>query len=264
MPAFPVPYIPVPEPPEQGTTQYRLRPVELPGFSGPLDLLLSLIEEERLDVAAISLASVTDQYLKHLESAENLSPEHLADFLVVASTLLLLKSRRLFPDLALTEEEEERVASLESQLREYRRFREAGLALVDLWNRGVVLAAREGFQGLPPAFYPPPGFTIAQFRESIGTVVSNLPRLGMLAQEVVRRIVSIEERIRDIQGRITAHARFAFEDVQRSAGSKLEIIVSFLALLELVKQRLVVAEQTGAFRDILVLRPEPHGPPEHT
>lgn len=239
---------PVSEPPRQ----YKLQPISVEGFEGPLDLLLSLIEGGQFDISRVSLASVTDQYLARVRSLNNVPPEHLADFLVVAATLLLLKSKRLFPDLALTEEEEEQVASLEEQLREYRRFREAAKSFVRLWNRGQSLHARAAFLGVGATFYPPPAFDRAALREAMGLVLMNLPRLDLAAQEVIRRVLSIEERIRDIQARVRAHTAVSFQDVAKSGASKLDVIVSFLALLELVKQQLVTAEQTGEFRDILL------------
>lgn len=232
---------------------YRLHPVSVPGFEGPLDLLLSLIEGEKLDISAISLASVTDQYVARLKAMERFPVEHLADFLVVAATLLLLKSKRLFPDLALTEEEEENIASLEEQLREYQRFRQAAKRFAQVWG-SAPLWARESFQGVTAAFYPPPGFGISEMRAAMDSVLERLPKLEALEEDVVRRVISIEERIREIQSRIAAEAKTTFSALARTAASKVEVIVSFLALLELVKQQIVVAEQRSAFRDIVVKR----------
>lgn len=208
-----------------------------------------------MDISAISLASVTDQYLARLRSVSDLPPEHLAEFLVVAATLLLLKSRKLFPELPLSEEEEVSIASLEEQLREYRRFRDAARTFLQRWNQGLVSYARESFLGLTVTFYPPPNVDRSSLRAAMDTVLQNLPRLDVLPQDVLRRVVSIEERILDIQQRLTEHARITFESMRSSTASKLDVIVSFLALLELVKQRLVAVEQPQAFHDILVTRP---------
>ena len=238
----------------EDSSAYTLHPVSVPGFDGPLDLLLSLIEEGKLDISGISLAAVTDQYLGRLRIMGELSPEHLADFLVVTATLLLLKSRKLFPELPLSEEEETSIASLEAQLREYRRFRDAARNLVQRWNQGLIAYPRESFLGLTVTFYPPPNADPASLRAAMDSVVQNLPRLDTLPQDVLRRVVSLEERIRDIQQRLTTHAHVSFDSMRSSTASKLEVIVSFLALLELVKQRLVAVEQPDAFRDILVTR----------
>ncbi|TSC64087.1 MAG: segregation and condensation protein A [Parcubacteria group bacterium Gr01-1014_106] len=236
------------------TAAYTLHPVSVPGFEGPLDLLLTLIEEGKLDISAISLATVTEQYLTRLRGARELPPEHLAEFLVVAATLLLLKSRKLFPDLRLSEEEETSIASLEAQLREYRKFRDAARTLAQQWHAGRTMHGRESFLGFTAAFYPPPQTDGQWFRSTIETVVQNLPKLDVLPHDVLRRVVSLEERINDMQSRLMKEARMSFESMRASTRSKVDVIVSFLALLELVKQRIVAVEQTGAFRDILVTR----------
>lgn len=238
----------------EASASYILHPVSIPGFEGPLDLLLTLIEEGKLDISTVSLATVTDQYLTRLRGASELPPEHLAEFLVVAATLLLLKSRKLFPDLQLSDEEETSIASLEAQLREYRKFRDAARTLTQQWNASMTMYGRESFLGFTATFYPPPQTDGQWFRSAIETVLQNLPRLDVLPQDVLRRVVSLEERIKDIQGRLLSHAKISFESMRTSATSKIDVIVSFLALLELVKQRLVAVEQPGAFHDILVTR----------
>lgn len=237
---------------------YRFHPITVPGFEGPLDLLLSLIEEEHLDITGISLAAVTDQYLIRINKIPNPLPEHLADFLVVAATLLLIKSKRMFPALALTDDEEKQATSLEWQLKEYRRFREAAKEFIHLWSRGRELHARDSFRGVAATFFPPAGVDVPELRSALARVIAYLPAFESLAHEVVRRVVSIEEQIRDIQTRIGAHIHCTFQEVARSATTRVEVIVSFLALLELVKQRLVVAEQASAFRDILVRQTGEH------
>lgn len=236
------------------TASYTLHPVSIPGFEGPLDLLLTLIEEGKLDISAISLATVTDQYLTRLRGISEFPPEHLAEFLVVAATLLLLKSRKLFPDLQLSEEEETSISSLEAQLREYRKFRDAARALAQQWSAGMTMYGRESFLGFTAAFYPPPQTDGQWFRSAMEAVIQNLPRLDVLPQDILRRVVSLEERIKDIQERLMTQAQVTFESMHGPATSKVDVIVSFLALLELVKQRLVAVEQPRPFHDILVTR----------
>lgn len=233
---------------------YTLDPVEIPGFLGPLDLLLTLIEEGKMDIGTISLTAVTDQYLARVRAAGDVPPEHLAEFLVVAATLLLLKSRKLFPAFSLSEEEEERIASLEEQLREYRKFREASKQFIQLWSQGTFLYPREGFHGIQVTFYPPTNVDVSALVAAMHTVVRNLPRWELLTEEIVQRVVSMEERIRDIERRVTEQTQTTFQTIAAGAQSRLELIVSFLALLELVKQRLVSVQQRDAFRDILVAR----------
>lgn len=231
-----------------------LHPVTVQGFEGPLDLLLSLIEEGRLDIGSVSLAAVTEQYLERIKAPGAVPPEHLADFVLVAATLLLLKSKRLFPDLALTEEEEARVVNLEEQLKEYRKFRTVGKEFIRLWERGILLHSKARFLGMATIFSPPVGLEAAGLRSAQASVLDHLPHFEVLAEEVVRQVVSLEERIRDIEARIAQRPSLKFREVAQGAGSRVEVIVSFLALLELVKQRIVAAEQPRPFRDILVSR----------
>lgn len=238
----------------QSDEEYSLRPVSVEGFEGPLDLLLSLIEKGKFDVSRISLANVTDQYLVRIREGNNIPPEHLADFLVVAATLLLLKSKKLFPELELTEEEEEQVESLEEQLREYQRFRAAAKQFMSLWNEGRVMYARKTYTNIEPSFYPPPSYDIATLSNLIGSVVLNLPKMDVIAEGMVKRIISIEERIKDFQERIGEKAKISFKNMAKSKSSKREVIVSFLALLELVKQKFVSVEQRQEFEDILIER----------
>ena len=87
---------------ESPARRYALHPVSVPGFEGPLDLLLTLIETEELDVSRVSLSAVTEQYLDRIKQLRDVPPEHLADFLLVAATLLLIKSKHLFPDFVLS------------------------------------------------------------------------------------------------------------------------------------------------------------------
>lgn len=206
-----------------------------------------------MDLSAISLAAVTDQYLKHLRELR-VPPEQLAAFLVVAATLLLLKSRKLFPELRLSGQEEERMVSLEEQLREYRAFREAAKGLGLNWNRGVLLYARASFQNLLAAFYPPPDLGPRELRTAIDRVLFALPQVERLAEDVWKHVVSLEERAKDIQQRLVSQVSTSFSSLAGRSSSKLEVIVSFLALLELVKQQIVAVEQHGAFRDILLSR----------
>lgn len=139
---------------------------------------------------------------------------------------------------------------------EYQRFRAAAKQFHALWSKDIILWPRESFLGVAAAFYPPPGLRPSDLRGALDLVLAHLPTLTLLAEEVLRRVVSIEERIRAIQSRIQDRAQATFRELADGASNKVELIVSFLALLELVKQRAVSAEQPGSFGDILVRRHE--------
>jgi len=234
-----------------------LHSVTVSGFEGPLDLLLELIEQEKLDVTLVSLAHVTNQYLERLRNIEKISPEDLAQFLVVAARLILLKSKRLLPQFVLTPEEEESIASLEEQLREYQKFRAKARVLRDWWSSRARLFARTGTLGVAVAFYPPPALNPPSLFGAITNVVSGLPFLEPSRAEAIAHVISLEERIRGLQVRVSEAAVTSFHDAMVKGSSKADVVVSFLALLELVKQRVLLVEQTTAFRDILIRKRAP-------
>src|SRR3989338_9586946 len=128
-------------------------------FEGPLELLLDLIEKEKLSISEISLAKVTDDYIRHVRSLEKIDPEALAEFLVVAAQLMLVKSRSLLPGIELTREDEVAIGELEKRLEQYQRFRDLAGKLKALEKRHAYIATREHYAGMEPIFYPPTGLT---------------------------------------------------------------------------------------------------------
>ncbi len=233
--------------------------VSVTGFEGPLDLLLELIEAETLDITQVSLAQVTDQYLQRIRMLDPLSPEDLAQFLVIAARLILLKSKRLLPELQLTAEEEESILSLEDQLREYQAFRAQARTFRPRWTSALQLHARESYRSVTATFYPPTGFVVMALQGAITTLVRGLPTFESDRAEALARVVSLEQRIRELQERVRGAAALSFRETVAKGSSRADVVVSFLALLELVKQRILVARQEGVFHDILVHRREPHG-----
>ena len=228
-----------------------LQSVTVSGFEGPLDLLLELMEAEKLDITQVSLAHVTDQYLERMRTMASMTPEDLAQFLVIAARLILLKSKRLLPQLLLTSEEEEGIVSLEAQLREYQKFRARARILRQEWLSRARLFAREGYLGLTVTFYPPPTLVPESLLAAITGVVNRLPLLATERAEAISKVVSLEERIQEIQQRVSAAAAMSFQEAVKGA-TKANVVVSFLALLELVKQRILDVEQTRVFQDILM------------
>ena len=126
--------------------------IKLEQFEGPLDLLLQLTEQEKLDITRVSLAQIADQYLEYISNAKNITLAHLADFLSVASKLILIKSKALLPLLQFTEEEEEEIKDLEHQLAEYKKFKEAAQKLNDVFHSPFTYFSRKGFIGLGNVF----------------------------------------------------------------------------------------------------------------
>lgn len=224
--------------------------VRLEQFEGPLPLLLSLIEKEKLDVTRLALSAVADQYLEHIARESDVPLPHLSQFLSVASRLLLLKSRALLPVLSFTEEEEEAIEDLEWRLREYKRYKEASVKLGTLfllWHRGF---HRESFIHVPEVFAPPSNASAESIRESFSAVLSALPLPVSLEEEVVEEVVTLEERVAFLEARIERCLETAFSDIAAESRDRIEVVVSFLALLELVRRRTFEVDQGELFGEI--------------
>lgn len=220
-------------------------------FQGPLDLLLELIEAERLDVTEISLATVAEQFIASLEQVHERNPEELADFLVVAAKLLLIKSRVLLPYLTLDGEDDGR--DLARQLKMYRLYYDAAKVLRRLLRRRHVLYPR---QELPPVpvFSPPERLAVTDLAQAFRVILTRLEPVVRLPREVLVKTVSLQQTIGRIRERLLAEARLNFSRLMGEAQTKVEVIVTFLALLELVKQRAIAVVQDDMFGDITVER----------
>jgi len=226
-----------------------LHTVRLDQFEGPLDLLLQLIEDEKLDITNVSLASVAEQYLLILRQNEQLPIDELADFLVIAARLLLLKSRLLLPNLDIEEEE----GDLEQQLKLYKEFVEASRMI----NR-IILKRRFTFvhdsplKVVEPIFHPPKGLTADGLKRLMLEVVHKVEPLVSLPESVIERTMSLHDKIRSVQGILEKAKQTSFRELLSTATSRMEIIVTFLALLELVKSRHATLHQDNAFADVTI------------
>lgn len=236
--------------------QNRSYEVDLDVFSGPLDLLLHLIEQQQLDITTVSLARVTDQYLAYLRIVEERSPDELADFVSIAARLLLIKSRALLPSpQALDDESEEDVGEdLVRQLREYRRFKQIAESL-----------GERDQQGLHTYLRTLPTSKIVQLAPRLdleGTSLDNLIAAlrDMLADEVVNGDeldvvpyrVTISQRIEHIRGFLRGGRTATFADLVAGSHSRLEVIVTLLALLEMIRSGRATAWQQGLFGNISI------------
>lgn len=224
--------------------------VKLEQFDGPLDLLLDLIEREQLDVSKVALARVTEAYLHHVEAHPEIPPEELADFLVVATRLLLLKSQLLLPFLNLGAEEP--TDDLEGQLKIYREYLEASKSIEAQIGRKRFLFVHDRLPSVDIGFAPPKKLGTDQMRALMLAVVRRLEPVFTVPQATVERIVSIHERIGHLRSLVRKAERLSFREVLGSAESRVDIVISFLALLELVKQRSVAVAQEGQFSDIVI------------
>lgn len=222
-------------------------------FEGPLDLLLDLIEKRKLLINDISLAAVTDDYMAYVSSLEDSRMRDTAQFVLIAATLLLIKSKSLLPVLALTEEEEANIEDLSEKLKLYKIYRDASAALRTIFGTHI-LYERPYKADATPVFMPDSFTTREGIMSAMQAVLVNLPKKPVLAARVsVKKVISLEEMMKSLEKRITDQFKVSFKSLAQG-GERSHVIVSFLAVLELVKQGIVMAEQEARFADFEIKR----------
>ncbi len=229
--------------------------VRLPIFEGPLDLLLHLIKRNEVQIADIPIAAITDQYLATLEAFPELNLDGAGEYLVMAATLTYIKSRMLLPAIDDDEPEEDPRTKLVEQLVEYQRFREVAVALGER-----PLLARDVFAGPGEAAAPASAGDVAPppVREaSIGDLLSAFRTVLQRLQpppshDISREEYSIQGAVRGILDRFTHRRNLEFESLFPVDAARAQVIVTFLALLELIRLNVVRAMQSERFGSIML------------
>lgn len=218
-------------------------------FQGPFDLLLDLIEKRKLFINEISLAKVTDDFVAYLETKENFPLGESAQFILVAATLLLIKSRSLLPNLELTQEEQTDIKSLETRLRIYKRIREASGGLSERFGEKLLFPTRN--RNFIESVFTPGSLSKSSLEVAIKSLVNQIPKIEKLPQVLVKKVISLEEMIERLATRVESNLKLSFKDFAGGNKSeKINVIVSFLAMLELVKRGAIHVEQQGTFDEI--------------
>jgi len=243
---------------EIALTEYR---VSLDVYEGPLDLLLHLIEREQLDITTVSLVLVTDQYLAHIARLQEVSAADLADFVVVAAQLLVIKSRALLPkpesSAGEEEEEEDPGEQLARQLIEYKKFKQAAAYLHSLEEMGLRTYPRIA---APPQIEPrlkPGEITLEELAAAFKRALEAHPPTPPADQIVAPIVVHIADCIQHLARAARRYPRIRLSTVTRHARSRIEVIVYFLAVLEMIKQQRLRAIQEQPFGDIYLEAREP-------
>ncbi|MDD4901312.1 MAG: segregation/condensation protein A [Patescibacteria group bacterium] len=225
-------------------------------FEGPLGLLVELIEKEEMDITEICLAKIADQYIDYIRSSKQIEPEEMADFLVVAAKLLLIKSKALLP--FLKGEAEEEIKEFEDQLRMYRAFLEAAKKIEALLGKKRFSFAREfNRQAIlmnVNIFSPPKKLKADDLPVLFNEIIKSVRPLESLEEKKLEQMVNIEDKILAIQQVLLNQIKISFSHILSGAQNKTEMIVSFLALLELIKQKSVVVAQGDLFGEIEINR----------
>lgn len=218
-------------------------------FEGPLDLLLELIEDEKLDITEVSLSAITDKYLNEVS---HLDPKtyDVAEFLVVAAKLIYLKSKAILPTLA-TEEEEAEIEDLKAKLEIYKKYKDAAREFGNILSKN-----QRSFPAKKPKltlakFTPPKGVDLKDLWGTFQKLLSDMPQ-ELLRQEVElpTEKITVEEKIAHLSELFEKKKKHQFSDIIRQSKSKLEAIITFLAVLELVKCKKVKVSQSSNFKDI--------------
>lgn len=228
--------------------------IEHEKFKGPLHFLLEEIEKERMSIGEFALAQITDAFLAYIKTLPLSAQEEISEFLVIASRLLLIKSRTLLPQLPLSKEEELSIDELQNRLNLLQKIRERAADLGTILKQKRYLYERESMRGVSPVFYPPAALTADDLAEVFRAVLDAIPAPKTLASKEIKNVISLEEKIVELQESLQMRAEELFSNIIKHSQDTTEIIVNFLAILELAKQKIVNIDQSEAFGDITIKR----------
>ena len=230
--------------------------VSLEKFSGPLDLLLQLIEKNELDIIEMSLLKITDEFVKYVETLEEIKPEELADFLVMAARLLFFKSNLLMPGLLPTDEEPD---DLVNQLKIYREYFLASKIIHKIFNKNQVAFSRDKFPSdlVQQSFRLKTKVTPKMLQHYCENVLWAVVSQMKLAQKTIRKVISLKEKVAHIIRLLANNIELKLGSLF-SSQSRAEVVVTFLAVLELVKERQADARQDGLFEEITITKALSH------
>lgn len=222
-------------------------------FEGPLDLLLELIEKRKLFVNDVSLTQVTDDFIRHIEAHDEFPIGESAEFIVIASTLMLVKSRSLLPSLTLTDEEEASIDDLQKRLLLYARTKELASIIKRRFGKEII------YEKLPSkrtivTFSPDKDTNTATLWNVLERVIEAIPKKEIVPKAVVKKMITLEETIERLAERISKSTKMNFKEFYgndlgaqgtMTHEKKVMIIVGFLAMLELVKRGAIRVTQEG-------------------
>jgi segregation and condensation protein A len=230
--------------------------IQLPVFEGPFDLLLHLIRHNQVDIYDIPIELITDQYLEYLSRMEQMDLDIASSFIVMAATLLAIKAKMLLPAPPDEEDEEPEDARSElvRDLMEYLSFKEAAQTMDELASQQQQYYARPNEEELYLNLFsdenPLTGKTLDDLRQAFSQVIAKAEQQG-LVMHIEREQITLADRLEYLHKLIVAHQDgVTFSTVFASCSSKMAMIVTFLALLELIRQSVVRISQTSSYAEI--------------
>ncbi len=235
--------------------------IKTASYEGPFEILLDLIEARKLLVNELALANITEEYVQHVRAQETFPVEETANFIQIAATLLLIKSKSLIPDLELTDEENADVEDLKRRLAAYEKVRSAARELARIYGKRVMVPAGE--RAPEVSFSPSQDLSAAALATALARVLAAREAVEILPEVHVKPLVTIEEMMDRLAKRVESALTLSFKEFAGGTKEKVEVIVSFLALLELVKQGAVAAEQYDVHGDIRISHTAPASVPRY-
>ena len=229
--------------------------VKTQAFEGPLELLLSLVEKRTLFINDISLSGVADDYIEYLRGFERFPVGDAASFVLVASILVLIKSKSLLPKLDLTDDEKESIEELEDRLKEYKKIKELSLHIAERFGKNIIFPRVHVSKHIQPIFTPDQNMTRENILSAVKSAISKVPKPEVVPQKTIKKVASLEETINSLTKRITRCLKMSFNEFSGTGAGKekterITVVVSFLAMLELVKQGTIIVRQETIFSDI--------------
>lgn len=233
-------------------------------FEGPLDILLNLIEKRKLLINQVSLSSITEDFInfiKNLNHDDELYLRHKTQFVFIASVLILIKSKSLLPNLEITEEENTDIIDLENRLKILQLMRDYGQKINNIFAKKR-LYFQGNFKKDISIFTPTADINFNNIKDSIYKILDKIPKIEKEVDKVkIQKVISIEEMMGQLSDRLKNALDFKFKnfsgslkkeykDIEEFREHKKHIVVSFLALLELIKQNMIFANQNNLFEDI--------------
>lgn len=235
--------------------------IKTENFEGPLDLLLNLIEKRKLLINDFSLSQITDDFINHLSVLGQVSATKVSDFLVIASTLILIKSRSLLPTITLEQSEEDDIHDLETRLKILKIIKEISVLVGENFAKKIRFS-RKQVRKIEPKFSPNDELNPHNMRIIMLSVINTFPKFEEKKEVRIKKVVSLEDTMNSLINRIKKSIRISFSEISKPYEKKdrVNVIISFLAVLELVKRGFISAEQTEKYKDIDLESKEPSTP----
>jgi segregation and condensation protein A len=234
-------------------------------FEGPLDLLLYLIKKQEVDIYEVNLTALASQFIEYIEVMRQLDLEIAGEFLVMASTLMYIKSRELLPvdqQVAVEEEDdgEDPRWELIRQLVEYKKFKDAAARLQEMEIRQESVYRREAPKPVFESEPQKPDVSIFDLVNAVSAILKRVAQREGESREIFEDKWSVSEKIEMLVGRITEKVRVKFSELFDGATSRTEVVVTFLAMLELIRMKQIICVQPDHFAEIEIIKAEPQLP----